>query len=794
MWFYIGDERAQRVGRRRLSALLLSTSFLIPLGAQAQTVNAGEVSASGTISLPGVTQAPTQKQVFKSGNTVRVLNRKILDAAGPVAGAAQMLSYSPGVQITGYGNTGATKYTITVNGVQQGWGSYGGFTGNGAVGVTLDGVPVVDPGSDLWQSNMIPQQGMIQSVNTTYGPGNPVDRWYTNIGGGIEFTPVQPTARPGGDITLTYGSYGQKNIEFDLRTGNYHGWSTVLAGGAGDGNSFRKSPDGFKSPSNDYSIYLKTVKHFSGGNVAFGGYFARSAGYRVPVIPVSPAAGVTIGGGSTPLYSQQTSGFYSAPSYNYYEKFDTDALWMVFGRENIDLDSSTTLHNLTYYENFTRVHSRLYNFGGNGPKRDEYNNPYTNVFGDKLWLTKKLPYNTVDFGGYYIHTLYNSRNNFYNPAFGGNKGVVNAGGKIRSSYFNVDDFAMFLQDDIHPFKALHIIPGIRFVSFQTSYSNSALQDFAYAPGVGLSTHCVLDGSTATSGITQATDQGSSCGSHVSRNGVEPSIAANLQVMPWMTLYSSYGEALRTPGLGGGGGLFQKINPTTGYELELGQYYDIGAKFHVENSRFLRHFAAGVDYFHLRYAKQSLSTQLANGNALFASGSSIYQGVNMFADDNPLYNLYVFGNASFVNAKYQTYVTGGTSYGGRHVPYVPSVNFNLGAYYDYPIGSMLLEPRIWYQYTGSQYIFSNVTGAPSNQQMPGYGTLNLSAKLTVPVNLPYAGRKTMDIALTALNVTNNKYNEYEYITSGGYLGGSSAGDTLAYPGAPFTIYGSVGFHF
>ncbi|WP_231295330.1 TonB-dependent receptor [Acidiphilium cryptum] len=782
-----------------LMALLLSTSCLIPAAAYAQTVSAGEVSASSALSLPGVTTAPSQKKVFKSGNTTRVLNRKLLEAAGPVAGAAQMLSYAPGVQITGYGNTGASKYTVTLNGVQQGWGGFGGFTGDGAIGVTLDGVPVVDPGSDLWQSNMIPQSGMIQSVTTTYGPGNAADRWYNNLAGTIEFTPVQPTAKPGGDINLTYGSYGQKNIEFDLRTGNYHGWSTVIAGGAGDGNSFRKSPDGFQSPSNDYSIYLKTVKNFSAGNFAFGGYFARSAGYRVPVIPTSPIPGVTISGNAgAPLYSQQTSGFYSAPPYNYYEKFDTDALWMVFARENIELDDSTTLHNLTYYENFTRTHSRLYDFGSVGPQRYEYNNPYTNVIGDKLWLTEKLPFNTLNFGGYYIHTLYNSRNNFYNTVLGGNKGVVNAGGKIRSSYFNVDNFAMFLQDDIHPVRALHIIPGIRFVSFQTTYSDSALQDFAFAPGVGLSTHCVLDGSTATSGTTQATDQGSSCGSHVSRNGVEPSISANLQVMPWMALYGSYGEALRTPSVGGGGGLFQKINPTTGYQLELGQYYDIGAKFHVENGRFLHHFVAGVDYFHLRYAKQSLSTQLANGNALFASGSSIYQGVNMFADDNPLYNLYVFGNASFIDAKYQTYITGGTSYGGRHVPYVPSVNFNIGAYYDIPIGSMLLEPRMWYQYTGSQYMFNNNTGAPSNRKMPGYGTLNMSAKLTVPVTLPYVGHKSMDVSLTALNITNNQYNAYEYIGTGGYFNYSgtvpASGFTYAYPGAPFTIYGSVGFHF
>ncbi len=797
MGFQLNTRQALRPMRSRFTVLLLSTSCLFPAAAQAQTVSAGEVSATAESAQTGVTKAPSQKQVFKSGTTVRVLNRKILDAAGPVAGAAQMLSYAPGAQVSGYGNTGATKYTVTLNGLMQGWGGYGGFTGDGALAVTLDGVPVVDPATGLWQSNMIPQSGMIRNVTTTYGPGNPLNRWYNNIGGGIEFTPVQPTAKPGGDVNVTYGSYGQKNIEFDLRTGDYHGWSTVLAGGAGEGDSFRTAPDGFTSPSNDYAIYMKTVKSFTGGNVAFGGYFARSAGYRTPVIPTTSQPGITTTGSpGAPLYSQQDSGFYSSLPYNTYEKFDTDQLWMVFARENFDLDSTTQLHNLTYYENFTRTHSRLNDLYNVGPQEREYNSPYTNVFGDKLWLSKELPFNTVDFGGYYIHTYYNSRNNFYNPVDGGATSVVNIGGKIRSSYFSQDNFAMFVQDDIHPISRLSIVPGIRFVSFQTAYSNGAQQDFGFAPGVVLSTHCPLT-NTSTSG--NAKDQGASCDASESRNGVEPSISANFQATPWMAVYGAIGEALRTPPVGGGGGLFQSVDPTS-YHLELGQYYDIGAKFHVADMGVLRHFIAGVDFFHLRYSKQDLSYTLASGNSVSASGSSIYKGVDLFLDDNPLYNLFVFGNASFVNAKYQDYVTGagssspGTSYNGSNVPYVPSTNFNIGAYYNYPLGDMLLKPRIWYQFTGSQNIFNNVTGAPSSQKMASYGTLNLSAKLVVPVNVPDVGHKLVDFKLTALNITDNQYNEYEYISSGGYFGTSNGGYKLAYPGAPFTIYGTVGFHF
>ncbi|HQT87232.1 MAG TPA: TonB-dependent receptor [Acidiphilium sp.] len=783
-----------------LVAVLLASTALVPATSWAQAVNAGEVSAASAASLPGTVVAPSQKKIFHSSTTTRVLNRQIMDAAGPVAGSAQILSYAPGVNVTGYGNSGSTKYTITLDGVTQGWGGYGGFTGDGAIGVTLNNIPVVDPGSALFQSNMIPQTAMISSTAVTYGPGEPVNRWYNNIGGGIEYSLIQPTAKPGGDINLTYGSYGQKNIEFDFRTGLYHGWSTVIAGGAGDGNSFRTASDGFKSPNENYSIYAETVKNFAAGNIAFGGYFARSQGYRVPVIPTTAQPGVTITGnpgqpGST-LYSQQTSGFNSALPFNTYEKDDTDALWMVYGKENIHLDSATTLHNLTYYENFTRVHSRITDLYNTGSQQDEYNNPYTNVFGDKLWLTEKLPFNTVNFGGYYLHTTYNSRNNFYNPADGGNKGVVNIGGKIRSSYFNIDDFALFAQDDIHPISALHIVPGVRFVSFQTTYSNNSLQDFGFAPGVVLSTHCPLTGTSFKGNVN---DQGASCGASESRNGVEPSLSANLQVLPWMSVYGSYAEALRSPPVGGGGGLFQAVDPTS-YHLELGQEFQAGAKFHVHNNGFLHHFLAGVSYFHLRYSKQSLKYTLANGNTIEANGSSLYKGVNAFVDDNPIYNLFVYGNVSYVNATYQTYVTGagatkpGTSYAGRTVPYVPTTSFNIGAYYNYLVGDTLLEPRAWYQYTGTENLFNNVTGAPSRQTMPGYGTINLSFKVAVPLQIPYAGKKNIDFKLTALNVANNRYNEYEYISSGGYFGTANGGYLLAYPGAPFSIYGSIGMHF
>ena len=87
-----------------------------------------------------------------------------------------------------------------------------------------------------------------------------------------------------------------------------------------------------------------------------------------------------------------------------------------------------------------------------GAQVDEWNNPHSNMFGDQIGFSQVLPYNTVQFGGYLIHEVYNSHNLFYNPLDGGSgaQQIVSIGAKFRSGYFQQDNVAFFAQDDIHP--------------------------------------------------------------------------------------------------------------------------------------------------------------------------------------------------------------------------------------------------------------------------------------------------------------------------------------------------------
>lgn len=742
----------------------------------------------------GATIAPTQAEVFKSGQSIRVLDREQINALSPVAGSAQILSIAPGVNVTGFGNTGATKSTITLNGIQQGWGGFGGFTTAGDLGVTFDGIPVSDAATGLWQSNMFPQSSMINSTSVTYGPGDPVTRVNNNVGGGVEYTPLQPSTHMHFSLSQTYGSYSQENTAFELTSGLYKGWSAVLAGGHGSGDNYRKSPDGFTSPNHDYAFYGKAIKDFSRGDFQLGGYYSDSVGYRSPVIPTTTVAGVTLDGTPTgQAYSQQASGFYSAPSFASYEKHDFNQMALFWSKINLDLDSTTVLHNSVYYQRINRLHDRTNDVYSPGAKVDEWNNPYTKTYGDKLWLQKVLPFNTVDAGLSFDHTLYNTRNSFHSSALGGSNGMANIGAKIRSGYFNQDRYTLFLQDQIRPVSWLTLTPGIRYVNASVGYSNGVLNDFLFAPGVVLSSKCYLNGMITDNRVStdptynpnvNTTDQGSACGSTEQRAGFEPSFNLSIRPVSWLSLYGGVSEALRTPALGGGGGMFQSVDPAS-YQLARAEYTQAGVKAHFAQVGPVSNLLFGASYFHLLFKDQELDIGLGSGDSIYATAASHYNGLNWFLDANPSSNLHVFLNSTFERAQYTDWNQGGTNFTGLKVPYVPQTMLNVGAYYTIPVSeNMVIQPRVWYQFTGSQTIFDNVAGTPSSQTMPTFGTVNLGA------NVPY---KWLNFRLTALNIFNKQYNQYEWISSGGYLGGTP-GYTLAYPGAPFTIFGTVSVHF
>lgn len=782
------------------------------------------VVVRGTVD-PEAKPVPTREDVMLMPDTVRVLDRKQLDAGGPVAGGAQMIQSTPGANVIGYGETGATKYTVLLNGIQQGWaGENQGFTAPGSLGITFDGVPVGDPATGLWQSATMPQNLVMQDLEVTYGPGQPLNRWYNSVGGSIEFTPIQPTVDRHLSVAVTDGPYGQQNFAFVGNTGKFQGWSTVVGGGLGRGDDYRPAPDGFANPAKDGSVFGKTLKSFQAGSLAFSAFYAKAGGYRAQVIPTTDVG--LVEPGTNLHYSQPSSGFFSSLPFADYNKYDTNEMFLTYARENLFLSRTMTLQNTTWYNHIRRFHRRNEDTLSSGAQVDEWNNPHSDILGDQADMSVILPLNSVHFGGYVLHEVYNAHNLFYDPSVGGSgaQQIVSAGAKFRSGYFQQDNVSFYAQDDFHPTARIHIIPGVRVDGFGTSYSDQAFRDFTILPGVMPSTHCSLfsdNGGAATDPFydvfspdrmtTNAKDQGSLCGEHASRSAVEPSIDASVTPVDWLTIYGGYDTTYRSPALGGGGGMFQSVDPSY-YILAEGKYAQGGVKVHFVHAPGLGNFIVGMNYFHLNYTNQELDYETATGVTGTDGGNSTYHGVDLFFDADPRSNIHIFLNFARESANFTNYVTGGTVascgtpsnpasgcafYNDLPVSYVPNYTLNAGLYYGIQHHNhVLVEPRFWVESTGSQDLWSNNTGMPTSQSMPAYTTANLS--FNAPIS--FLEKQSFNLKLDVLNVANSQYNENEYISSGGYFAGLFPGSNPpsgyinAYPGAPRAIYGTITYQF
>ncbi len=753
------------------------------------TVNIGTVSAKTRRSTAAKALKKTDnrlsaRQIFKAAQSELLINHQQLQAAGPVGGAAQALAQSPGVRVVSAGAVGAQRAAVSVNGLEQGWGGLQGLTSNGLLGITFDGVPMNNPGSGLWDTPEIPELSLISGINVIYGPGNPQSRWYDSLGGTIGFVPLQPTNKPSADVGLTLGSYDTEGLHFAMRTGLKDGYSAVVAGGATQSNDYISSQeDGFANPSHDQALYAKVVKLLAHGNVGVGAYVANSTSYRPSFIPTAPIAGLTVNGftssGATipgPLYSQSTSGYYGGVPFGVWHKQVENNTYLLYMPLNLVFSPVTSFHNTLWYRHGDRLHNHYNDFSQGANNVFEYNNPYTNTYGDKAVFDFRLPDNTVSTGGYYLYSVYDTRNAFYNPQVTDPSGIAytySYPSKYRSGFFYQNFGAWFLQDAVAITHRLSVTPGVRFVYFGTTYANHATTDFPQA-------NIANDPETQPNSSTTFTKG-------------EPSVDARYQWTRNLALYAQVAEAYQNPEVGGGGGPYQQL-PSSVLTPTQGRNATVGVHVLVGHGAVLRHFVLNLDYYRLALNNQFISVTTSNGTPIEATGSSLYQGVNFSLNDNPIQNLHVFANAGYERAHYVSYTTGGIAYAGLAVPYIPRETLSTGVSYRYYNGGRMYEPKVWDTFTGAQSIFNNDTGAPSTQKLPGYNVLNAGLGVTLPMGHGDGHLQTVRVTFSILNLLNKQFNEYEYVSAGGYLGGNSAGATLGYPGAPRTYYVSADLRF
>jgi iron complex outermembrane recepter protein len=175
-------------------------------------------------------------------------------------------------------------------------------------------------------------------------------------------------------------------------------------------------------------------------------------------------------------------------------------------------------------------------------------------------------------------------------------------------------------------------------------------------------------------------------------------------------------------------------------------------------------------------------------------------------------MHFFLNFAGESANFSTYVTGGvqascgtpsnpangcTFFNNLPVSYVPNYTLNTGFYYGFQRNHHeIIEPRFWVESTGSQDMWSNETGKPTSQTLSSYTTANLS------FSAPFSWEKqTVNLKVNIMNLANSEYNQFGYISSGGYFAplapdpnNPPSGYINAYPGAPRAVYGTISYSF
>ena len=777
-----------------LAAEPSSTPTSIPEHPQVQTTDdslqdpgatLSTILVSATKALDTLDSLPTKEQIFDSTQSIKVISERQLQTVGPSAGASQILAIAPGVNTSTDSPTGATRGSVSINGMKTGWSGAAGNGNDGTVMVTFDGVPMVDPAYAVWGTNEIPSMSMIKGVSVTYGPGYPVNRWFENIGGSVNFVPLQPSQKAGATVGAFYGSYNSKGVDFSLTSGNVDGWSAVIAGATSSSNNYLHGY-GFNNPSSSYASYFKLRRRFHHGHFSIGAYIARSAGYRPVNIPVhARTGGPTVNG---QLLSQQTTGFYTTLPFSMYWKKAINKSYIIYSKFENRLEKRLTLHNLLWFRRGMREHlPQDPSYSTN--QQSQYYRATDDTYGDKLYLTARLPRNTLSFGGYLLNNSYYSLLDFWTsgePATSlDGQGVdvndlengespappnlyysFNIPWHFHSNYLYITDLAAFIQDNIRPIRNLRITPGVRLVRFQTSYNSDVNTRWP------LNVQYDLGGNNGDYFLNSSTDF----------TEVEPSLGINWRILPALSLYANFSRSYAATA--GASGTYAHYLATS-LRPQASTQYQVGIKAYVRNDALLHDASFGINYYHLNDTNQRLAISLANGTNEFSSGSSVFHGVNMYFDDHPVGALYVFTNLSFEKANYSNYTNSHGSYNGLPVANVPAQTANVGAFYKLYRYGALIEPRTWWSYTGSQTIFNNYTDKPSSTKLPAFGIWNAAVQLHFGRRYHLDDLHHFTVDFGVLNLLDNQYNIFEYRSGGGF--GLNNGQLAGMPGAPTTYY-------
>ncbi|MCL5673738.1 MAG: TonB-dependent receptor [Deltaproteobacteria bacterium] len=700
----------------------------------------------------------TAKKIFKSTQTAAVLNRKGMKQAQDTGGGAvQALQLLPGVRVSSYGgNSGLARDEVAIRGIKVGWSSVAGDLEKNGIEMLFDGIPVTNlsGGSGGFDSNEYPIDQFFTGMNVIYGPGNPASRWYNSLGGTVNMIPIQPTMRPFNETNFSFGSFDTYTLDDEMSTGMHDGWDGIVAAGYTHANTFRTGQ--FNAPGYGYAFYGKLIKIFNGNSFSLGAYLSRTHEYRPNFIPVSPVAGITTEGldANAPLYSQQTTGYYSSLPQNIWYKLILTQTTLLYSKLNLNVTNNLGLHTLVWYRHGFREHHRVDNYflTADQPSYYEMWQPNSNTYGEKIYANYKILNNNLKFGEY---DIYGRLNYTFSPQ--PTEAPISYG-----TYYN-DFLSIFAQDKIKLLKNLIIEPGLDYVGFNSSNFHNENSNTLAVPPVF---------------------------AHIYK--LEPSIGINYHVLHNLSLYGNWAISYQNP-TRGAYGYSPIVNhaqtpPIRNTDVEA------GFKVMIKKDKYLHHFVFNANYFQNILTNETIYIYqpYPTPHVLTSNGSAYYKGVQISAEDDPYANLHLYANYTYQSANFKNFFStvNDQTYSNYPVSNVPNSIYNIGAYYTIPENTTISDIKLWYMYTGSQYMFSDVYAGPTRQKTPSYGLVNLSINVkTVNFDKMIPGLRSVQLSFSVYNLLNKKFNSNEYFSSGGYFG-TGTGALLANPGAPRMFFASV----
>lgn len=211
--------------------------------------------------------------------------------------------------------------------------------------------------------------------------------------------------------------------------------------------------------------------------------------------------------------------------------------------------------------------------------------------------------------------------------------------------------------------------------------------------------------------------------------------------PTVTLYGQYATASDVAV-----GSYFLLSPTQRMELSEARSYEVGAKASFWSGR----GQATVSLFDIE--RSNVYSAAAN-QRLNVAGTLNSEGIELSTDLNPTSALHLWGNASYVRARYANYELPGESFSGNTPPNIPTVVLNGGGSYRFASTPLPVELGVSIAYVGDRYTQDNNT-----LEMPAYTTADLFAIVDLPAVGPLR-EATPQLTLRARNVTDELYAVY-----------------------------------